>query len=369
MSEADLQNSVVTETAVPATATPQPVTIVQESKPEMADTMGEVWDKLNPTRDTTGKFKPAKPEPVKAEGAETSDTAAPVTDQEPAAKTVEPAKPTINRPQSWSSDLDEWWSSLPPDRQDFLAKRETEATRKISELGRAAEVSRSFQPYMEPLNAIAQQVGAPVPEVIKNFIAADEFLRRDPHGAIQWLAQTYGANLSQFGQAPQGDQAPESEHVRALTQQIDYLKRSNAEIASRISARERREVEAQTQSLASLVDEFSKGKESYWGDIEGEVVAQIRAIRDREPNADPKEVLQKAHDRAVKLNDEVSNRLTEAKRKEEAAKKAADDRRKADEAKRLASLNTKTSKAAPQKSGKLDMAAEMADIYDKMSAA
>jgi hypothetical protein len=83
---------------------------------------------------------------------------------------------------------------------------------------------------------------------------------------------------------------------------------------------------------------------------------------------DPKAVLEKAHDNALKLNDEVRNRLTEAKRKEEEAKKAAETKRRAEEAKRLASLNVRSVTGKTPNSPRKSLEEEMAEVYDRVAA-
>jgi hypothetical protein len=101
------------------------------------------------------------------------------------------------------------------------------------------------------------------------------------------------------------------------------------------------------RSLASnplqALSMISSKDKDYWPDIEGEVLAQIHAIKAATPDKDPKEVLQEAHDRAIKLNDEVSNKLKQGQARKRSGRKAAEEKRKAEEAKRLASLNTKSS--------------------------
>jgi hypothetical protein len=88
-----------------------------------------------------------------AEGAEVAEPAEEIT-QEPVADKVETVKaetpkPSIKpRPQSWSADLDDWWNSLPPERQDFLSKREGDSTRKSRSWVRKQRLPRSSQPSL-----------------------------------------------------------------------------------------------------------------------------------------------------------------------------------------------------------------------------
>jgi hypothetical protein len=349
-----------------AAAVPETPAIAEEGLSGIEATMAEVYEKHNPPRETNGQFKGAAAETVQAEGAETSEPAEPASDQEPIVEAKEPEKPAIQRPQAWSSDVDELWAQLPPKAQEIIAKREGEAHRRITELGEVAKSVEPIKAYLEPLQRASARMGLPPGEGLKLLLAADDYLANKPVEAIQWIAQQAGVDLSRFAQ-PAQEQQSESAQVTALNQKIAHLERMLNDTSSRIQQREQFELQTQHKSLESLVEDFSKGKE-YWSDIESEVVAQIRAIKSANPDMDPKAVLEKAHDNALKLNDEVRNRLTEAKRKEEEAKKAAETKRRAEEAKRLASLNVRSVTGKTPNSPRKSLEEEMAEVYDRVAA-
>jgi valyl-tRNA synthetase len=348
--------------AAPA-ATEAPA-IAEEGLSGIEATMAEAFDRLNPPREGNGQFK-GNEEPA-AEVAE-SEPAETVSEQEPAVEAKEPDKPAIQRPQSWSSDVDELWATLPPKAQEIIAKRESEAHKRITELGEVAKTAEPIKDVLEPLQRASARMGLPPGEGLKLLLAADDYLARDPVSAIQWLAQQSGVDLSRFGSA-KSEQAESAPEVSALNQKIAHLERMLSDTSYRIQQREQHELQTQTQSLQSLVDEFAKGKD-YWPEIEAEVVAQIRAIKMDNPSMDPKATLEKAHERALKLNDDVRNRLTEAKRKEEEAKKAADTKRKAEEAKRLASMNVRSVDGKAPKAPRKSLEEEMAEVYDRVARA
>ena len=325
------------------------------------DTMAAVFDKFHPDERVgreNGKFVSKNP----AEGAVTAEPAKEIS-QEPIAEKVETALPSTKpRPQSWSADLDDFWKSLPPERQEFFAKREGESHQKITQLGEKAAAAEKYAAIIERHRPL---IGQNQPEQeIENLLQTKAALLRDPEGSLKWMAQQLGVDLSKFGQ-PTGEAPAENDQIRSLSQQVAQLTRQLNDTHSRLTAREQQEMQSREQTLASLVDEFKTGKD-YWSDIEGEVLNQIVAIKATSPSKDPKTILQEAHDRAIKLNDEVSNKLTKAKRDKEAAEKAAEDKRKAEEAKRLASLNTKSSSSSPKSAKSID--AELEEIYDKVAA-
>jgi hypothetical protein len=355
-----------TENAAASTPEVTQVQVVEPSQPSIEDTMGSVFDKHFPdarvdrARDT-GKFQPKGAEP--AEPAKEINQE-PVEDK-PETVAVEAPKPSTKaRPQSWSADLDQWWSELPPERQDFLLKRETEAHQKITQLGETAKVADQFKSVIDRYRHV---LNGPADREIETLLATKDALLRNPEASILRLAEQLGVDLSRYAQSPTGEQSPENAEIRSLRQENAQLKREFGEIKHHITVREQKENLSREQSLENLVNEFAKDKD-YWGDVEAGVLEQIHAIKAVHPNKDPKEVLAEAHDRAIKLNDEVSNRLNKAKRDKEAAEKAAADKRKADEAKRLASLNTKSSSGASPKAAFKSFEDEMSAVYDKVSA-
>jgi transcriptional regulator with XRE-family HTH domain len=349
-----------------AAAAPEPAAIANTSPPSIEDTMGDVFDKLNPdgrvNRSDDGKF--VSKTPAEVAPAETAQ-AAEVSEQEPVAETTEPARPAIQRPQSYSSDLDDWWNSLPPERQEFLSKRESDAHKRITELGETAKSIEPIRQAIEPLRQIAQRIGVTEAELTRRTAEVHNALEQNPVGAIKWLADSYGVDLSKFAKPAGEGEQPESAQITALHQQIAQLQRQIGETNHKLTSREQQEAQSRLNARDQLVNDFSTGKD-YWPDIEQEVIQQVIAIRSTDPDKDDKTVLQEAHDRAIKLNEAVSKKLNEAKVKADAEKKAAEDKRKADEAKKLASLNVKSSSGKSPASSK-SLEDEMAEIYDKVA--
>ncbi len=337
-----------------APAAPEPAAIASEPA-TIETTMGDVFDKLNPARADSGQFQSTK-EPE----AEPVEAAPEPVSQEPAPETIEPAKPAIDPPTSWTSEVKAKWAELPPDLQEYIAKREGESHKRITELGETAKHTERLQGLFQQYKAISNH-DDPLAE-FQNLLYTKSQLLRDPVGSLKQIASDLGVDLGQFATSPTSE--PESPAVQVLHQKIAQLERQLGETNHTIKSREQREAEAQQASLDTLVNDFSQGKD-YWPDIEKDVVAQIVAIRSVDQTKDAKTVLQEAHDRAVKLNDAVVSKLSEAKRKADAATKATEDKRKADEAKRLASLNVKSNTGKSPVASRKDMFDEMAEIYDR----
>ncbi len=360
-----------------AEVAPAPVTIVEAKEDTIEDTMNAVYDKIHPEgrvdRAETGKFESkVKPEalPEAVDEATEAITKSITSDKTLDTPPVEAAKPSIPRPVSLSSDVDQLWSELPPAAQELWAKRESDANKKITELSTTVKAIDPIRQHLEPLQRAAAQKGLTADVALQRPIAAEEALTRDPAGAIKWLADSYGLSLSQFAQPPLDGSSPEHAQINALVQEINGLKRQLGETSNRITSREQQEFQAREQTLAETVTKFSDGKD-YWPEVENEILAQIHAIRMVDParvQADPVAVLKEAHDRAVKLTPAVSEKLQAAAKAEAETKAKAEAKTKADQAKRHASLNVKSNTGTSPKSNGKDMWSDMGDIYDRLNA-
>jgi hypothetical protein len=114
------------------------------------------------------------------------------------------------------------------------------------------------------------------------------------------------------------------------------------------------------QQNTDYLNQFAADK-PYWQLIEADVARHMPVIWEEYPNADPRAVLQEAHDRAVWSNprtrsilqkaqaDAESNATREAaaKKAEADAKKAEDAKKRAASAKRISALNASGTDQAP----------------------
>lgn len=338
---------------------PQQVQVVEPAKKSMEDTMAEAYDKINPPRDEAQRFvaKDKPTEAVEETPAETTETDG----QAPIAEEVEPDKPAITYPGSLPAELREKLDQAAPELRDWVAKREAESHKRITELGQAAKAS-------EPIRQIGDRYktsfkGMGTAEAFEKLAAANEFLERDPVAGIQWLADAYGVQLSSLGkEATQGTEG--NPEVSQLRQTISQLQRQISETSNKVTSREQAEQQANQKSIEKLVDDFAKDK-PYWGDLEEDVYAQIHAIRATDANLTPDKILDRAYDRASKLNEGVQAKI-QADKKAEADKKAkAEAAKKAADAKKSASVNVKSGQGtSPKASGSWENT--MREVADRL---
>jgi hypothetical protein len=320
---------------------PTPVQVVETPKPTMEDTMAAAWDKLNPPRDENQRFV-AKDKP---ETAVEETPAEPIEGQTPSEEKVEPAAPAITYPSSLPAELREKLAAAAPELAEWVNKREAESHKRITELGQAAKASEQFRQVAERYKPSFH--GRDPVQAFEQLAAASEYLERDAQGAIKWLANSYGIDLSKLGEG-QPASTETSPEVAQLRQTISRLEQRLNETSSKVSSREEAEKTQKQQSVEKLIEDFAKDK-PYWGELEAEVAAQIHAIQATEANLAPDKVLTRAYDRALKLSEGIQAKI-QADTKAEAEKKAkAEAARKAAEAKKAGSVNVKSGQGASPK--------------------
>ena len=370
---------------------PQPVTIVETPKPSLDEELSALYDKINAPKEdakqpATNKVAAAlasqsNDEPELPLEADKDITDPPKTEAKEPEKSSQGTSMAIPVPQSWSADVKQKWSSLPPDVQTYIAGREKEAHSKITQQGNEL---RSYQPVREIYDWIRTQ-GVPTgkePEVVANWARAQAALDANPVEGLKWLANSYKVDLSKLaGAAPQGK--AESEAIDDLFRdpRYDKIAPEVSELRNQISLLQR-QLHAQANAdnsvrqrqVETIIETFSADKQD-WADLENDIVNEIEVLKSQDPALPYDKLLEKAYDRARWANPDIRARIlsedqqrkereTEAARKkeaEEAAKKAA-------QAKKVASMNMRTGASAstPAFDGKWDDKAKLGALYDRI---
>lgn len=125
--------------------------------------------------------------------------AKPVPDTDPNEGKVQQPSNAVEAPTSWSADAKAKWSSLDPSIQAEIAKREKD----MNDGGQKwSDEKRRYEETLAPVREVAKRNGVDEKEGLNRLLAANDYLERDPAGAIQWLAQAYGVDLANPSATP-----------------------------------------------------------------------------------------------------------------------------------------------------------------------
>lgn len=338
----DIQTAVAdapaSDTSLPSQIEPNAVS-VEPTQAQQEDSYDNdlrgIFRKHNPERDEQGHFKAAEraEEPAEKPAGEENK------DGEPAPESVEQAVPAIDPPASLSREMREKWSTLAPDWQQFLAKRESESTAAISRLGSQAKAYEPIANVLEQNRDVFQARNVSYDAGVSQLIAAQRYLDKDPASAIQWLAKSYGVDLNQFAQS--SDQSESDPATAALHQKIARLEAQLNQTSNAVQSREQQEAKAREDSILNEANSFFQDK-GLTDDDYGPLAAIISAERALSPHKSTAEVLEAAYETFQYRSPERRQQIiakqqaeAEATRKKEAEKKAA-------EAKKLGALNVKS---------------------------
>ena len=245
----------------PAAPAETPADKAQAAEKELDDDLRATFRNANKDREEDGKFeaKDGKPAEVKPE--------APAVD----APKVE-AVPVVPAPASWKKEAAAEWAKLPPTVQQYVAQRETEAHSAISQLGQYANnmqpIGEVIQPHVDRIRAAGDNPAG----YVQRLFAADQWLARDPVGAIKALAQNYQVDLNAiadpFSIGADPHQQQMTSQLNAAWQEIDNLKRQLGDTHQRVVGRESHEQQIRQSSYEHTVSAFAADKPDFghgWG--------------------------------------------------------------------------------------------------------
>jgi hypothetical protein len=341
------------ESPSPAPITPSETTPLPEAAEAAIDAdLQAVWNKHNPARDESGKFKSTNPE---APAAETQAEATGETKSEGHTsedKPVETVKPSIDPPSSWSREVREKWAALPPDLQEYIAKRESEAHSQITRLGNTAKAAEPLLSVIEQNRELFARRNVQPDQGVAALLNAQRKLDENPVAAIGWLAQQYGVDLSMFANAD-GSQPTQSPEVAMLKAEIASMRQQLAETSSTVRQTQAERQAAELAKHQSTVETFLSGKDLTEAD-EAELVAIVSTEKQLNPGKSAEQLLEAAWETFQYRSPERRQRLIEKQIAEATAKREAEAKKKADEAKNLAKLNVKSSPSSTSNAKTMD---------------
>ena len=248
--------------------------------------------KTSRPRDESGKFTKSQPDAdmQEIEALEAQD------DEKPAVKP---------RPSSWKKDYEEDWGKLDPRLQDYIQQREADYAKGVStyknQWDQAAPILESlnqFQPLLRQYGVAPQQWITQLGNAHAQLVTGTPEQKMQ---IFQQLANDYGVNLGavtgQTGYDPQ---------FSSLAQELNQIKNQWGQFQAQQEAMEQ-------SSLRNEIDSFKIDKPYF------EEVREVMAGLLQSGMADD---LQSAYDKAIRLNDDVFQKVqAEQAQKSEAAQR------------------------------------------------
>lgn len=306
---ADIRSALTTVNTAPEPVAP----VVETAAPILAPDDGAATD-ANQTTDSDrargpdGKFVARTDEIAQSPTAEESTSPAEAAEPETA----------IRAPGSWKANLKARWSEIPRDFQEEIARRDREIEVGFSEQHGRLNRLNQFDEILKPHKEKWTLAGVSEFQGVKQLLAAQDFLERDPIGGLRYLAKSYGVDIPQLAQPAAGQQPQQAQFDPALQpilQELSTLKQSVTQREQAEAQREREQAEAKSQAIAAQIETFrSDPRHPYFENVQDEMGLLLQAGKAKD--------LDSAYEMACWANSEVRPLILADQRKGEAAEAA-----------------------------------------------
>lgn len=154
----------------------------------------------------------------------------------------------------WPAEFKNDFASMEPEAQHFMMRRykemEADYTKKTQGVAALRKRSEALDEILAPHRDTFARAGMDDVAAVRQLMAANEYLQKDPQNAIAWLANQYGVDIGAVG----NDAALEDEYadpqVKALQQQV-------AQLTGFIQNQQTQQQQSVQQSTQSLIDQFA----------------------------------------------------------------------------------------------------------------
>jgi hypothetical protein len=313
--------------------------VVEES---MDDFMGAQFDAIE-------SESPSEDEPVQktAESSESSeppeDTVAKAADSDADVDSEgsEPDDQTITAPQSMSAKDREAFYTLPPENQKWISDRvraqEADYTRKTMEVAEQRKLYDKLEEAIAPRRQQFAMNGMDEGTAIGQLLALSDYADADPVGFTRYLLEQRGIPVSAL-----------SENVgeHSVDPQLLAMQNRLQGFENYFSQQQSQQQEQQGAVVSGVIEDFATAN-PFYGELEGEMIPIVSALRDSKPGLTSDQYLQMAYKMALATNDEVSGKIEVDRKAKSEAERIAKAKKDATAAKRAGGTSIKTTGALP----------------------
>lgn len=315
----------MSETMPDAPAALEPMDTPVASESSIRDTMASVLAKY-PGRGDDGQFESQRVETAEAPEPAATET----TDQPEATAAPEPAQPVIEAPASWSAEKKAIWATLPPEAREYIAQRESDAHKAISEKGARAKLADELEAAVGDYKTALIADHGSLPRAVNTLVNIAMQAGADPAAFVRWFSQQHRLDLAQLAGVQGQAQAPQDQRYTAVEQEVATLKQ---------------QLEQQQMAVtSSTIQAFAEAKDASGKPMRPHFNA-VREEMGRLMQAGIAETLDAAYAKAIRTNDAAWATVQAEEASARAAKQQAEQARAAKaaaDAKRAASVNVKS---------------------------
>ncbi len=258
--------------------------------------------------------------------------------QEPAQAQVTTNQEVINAPHSWNAEIKQEWGKLPPNVQKYIAQRDLDTQRKLTEANQEVHFSREVKQSFEPYQDVLKQLNATHKQALDSFLPAVKTLYTgsvmEKLNLIKSMAEQHHIPLGMlFSDDQEAFNQLQMQHLQHQNRQVQQ---SNQNI---LQQRQQEQQQNQQSNLNSIIEKFKADKSDF--DLLSNDIANLLhtpAYADLEPM----QALQQAYETAKYINPQARENILNAQLKERQDKEKAEIQART-QAKKNASSSLKNS--------------------------
>ena len=242
---------------------------------------------------------------------------------QPAPEAEEPAEQPVwmKPPASWKKDYHDVWMTADPKMREYAWQREEQMRKGVEPLLSKAQFADAMNQALEPYLPTIQGLGLKPEQAVAALAQADYTLRTSPpdqrYQYLVNLAAQYGINLNQMTGQPDSMGQQVQTTVDPLVWQ---LQNELNNVRGEVMGWKQQQEMAQNQQLLSEINDFSAKAEHF---------EEARPTMIQLLQSGVAETLEDAYDKAIRLNDDLFNRVQSARQAEVTAKQAQEKNRAA----------------------------------------
>lgn len=119
----------------------------------------------------------------------------------------EPTKEAIRVPSSWAPEAKAQFSTLSPELQKAISKREAEIEYGLQQKAKELKRYEPLEQVLAPKRDLWAAQGIDEVTAVKTLLAAQDLLEKDPVQGLTYLARSYGVNLASVAGQPSAQPA------------------------------------------------------------------------------------------------------------------------------------------------------------------
>ncbi len=259
----------------------------------------------------------------------------------------------LEAPQHWAPADQERFKSLPKEAQEFVLDRhrsmEADYTRKTQEIASIRKRGEALEEVISPYRQDFSLAGMDDVAAIRQLFAVHDSLKRDPTNTVKWLAQQYGADLTQTDE----DVDPQ---VARLQQQIHQMHQEQQRVHTAQQEQQQQALVNQIKAFEEEKDEGGKLKHPHFITVYDDMT---KLLQSGVANS-----LEDAYTRAVYMRPELQQSLQQEQLEQEKQKQKAEKAKQAKRAKKAAS-GVKSSGASVKKETPTSLRDEIGALVDQ----